>query len=153
MCDYKFKDGTQCKEKPLPGFKYFILHTPFPEDSNSEEFKRIAKLKEEKVKEKIKNGDFNFEEAMLLNVDFSEMTIKGGANFTNTTVILGDLKFVRATIIRDARFDGATIKGNVQFSTLDVQGELSFKGTIFREPQVGEKNLSGGKVPLRKARR
>ncbi len=126
MCDYEFEDGTRCKEKPLPGYKYRILHTPFPEDRGSEEFKRIEKLKEEKVKEKVKNGDFNFEGAILLSVDFSGMEINSDVNFTNA-VILGDLKFIESIIGGDASFDGAKIGGHASFYGAKISGYASFK--------------------------
>ncbi len=135
MCDYEFLYITRCKEKPLPGSKYCILHTPFPEDRNSEEFKCIAKLKEEKVKEKVKNGDFNFEGAILLSVDFSGMTIKGDIIFINA-IILEDIKFVRATIGGNAWFEGCTIVEDTVFYRVIIGGTVSFE-----EARIGKNVL------------
>lgn len=131
MCDYKFEDGTQCKEKPLPGSKHCILHIPFPEDRDSEEFKHIAKLKEEKVKEKVENGDFNFEGAILLSVDFSGMEINSDVNFNNA-VILGDLKFIEAEIGGDALFNGSKIKKYAWFNGAKIKRDV-----LFYEAEIG----------------
>ena len=76
MCEYKFRRkiygetgywldsefgiGEPCKEETLPNSDYCILHIDLPEDVESDEFKKINELKEEKVKEKVDKGDFNF---------------------------------------------------------------------------------------------
>ena len=81
MCEYEFVNGEKCKEEALPKEKYCILHFNFPEEERSEEFKKIAKLKEAAVKEKVNKKDFNFEGARLVKVDFSGMEIEGDVNF------------------------------------------------------------------------
>ena len=59
MCEYKFRNGSKCKEEAFENSKYCILHIELPEDEESEEFKRINELKEEKVEEKV-NNKLNF---------------------------------------------------------------------------------------------
>ena len=78
MCEYKFRNGRKCNEEAFEKSKYCILHIELPED---EKFKRIAELKKKKVKEKVDNGDFNFEGAKLFDVYFSEIEIEKNVNF------------------------------------------------------------------------
>jgi len=153
MCEYIFKDGEKCKEEALKGSKYCILHIPYPEDRDSEEFERIAKLKEEKVKEKIKKGDFNFEGAKLLEVDFSGIEIKSDVNFDNAT-ILGNVLFGLNDIDSDdvspveadrRMFDHlkkVIVKGNIEFNSAKIGGHVLFglstiKGNVsFEEAKI-----------------
>ncbi|NQE06033.1 hypothetical protein C5S32_09200 [ANME-1 cluster archaeon GoMg1] len=80
QCRYVGKyRGKRCKEEALPNSEYCILHIDFPNDE--EDFERIARLKEEKVKEKVSKGDFNFEGVKLLKFDFSGIKIGGDVNF------------------------------------------------------------------------
>lgn len=65
ICEYKFRNGERCEEEALPNSKYCILHIDLPEDTTSEEFKRINKLKLDKVVEKGSKGGFNFEGTKL----------------------------------------------------------------------------------------
>ena len=152
MCEYEFHNGKRCKEEALPNSKYCILHIDLPEDEEGEEFKRINELKEEKVKEKVNKGDFNFEGAKLFEVDFSGMTIerilifdygvirknalfeeatlKSFALFTETA-IKGYASFDGATIERGVFFDKTTIEGKASFEGATIKGEASFvKATI-----------------------
>jgi hypothetical protein len=103
MCEYTSRYGGRCKEEALPNSKYCILHIDLPEDTESEEFKRINELKEEKVKEKVDKGDFNFEGAKLLEIVFSKMEIEGDVNFKDVV------------IIKNASFGGAKIDGDASF--------------------------------------
>ena len=127
MCEYKFRNGERCKEKALPNSNYCILHVDLPEDEESEEFERINGLKKEKVKEKIEEGDFNFESAKLFEVDFSEMEIEGDANFANV-VVIKDAGFEEAKIGGFALFDNAEIGGNAWFGNAEIGGTASFGG-------------------------
>ena len=142
MCEYKFRDGKRCKEEALPNSNYCILHIYLPEDEESEEFERINELKEEKVREKIGKGDFNFEGAKLLEVDFSEMKIEGSEPIVltfddavirkdawfNRAKIGGDAGFNRAEIGGDAGFDGAEIGGDARFDGAEIGGDARFDG-------------------------
>ena len=115
MCEYKFRGGERCKEEALPDSKYCVLHVDLPEDEVCDEFKRINGLKEEIVKEKISKGDFNFEGAKLLEVDFSGRTIKGL------------LTFIDAVIEKAAMFEGVNIGKFARFTGAKIGG-VSFKG-------------------------
>ncbi len=158
MCEYKFHNGERCKEKALPNSKYCVLHIDLPEDKEtfmthgdthehknnkifsyqSEEFKRINKLKKEKVEEKVNKRDFNFEGAKLLEVDFSGMKIEHSVNFED------------AVIIRDARFNGAEIDGDVWFVGAEIRGSARFEGAEirgnaqFEKAKIGEAAWFGG---------
>ena len=138
MCEYKFHNGERCKEKALPNSKYCVLHIDLPEDKESEEFKRINKLKKEKVEEKVNKRDFNFEGAKLLEVDFSGMKIEHSVNFED------------AVIIRDARFNGSEIDGDVWFIGAEIRGDARFEGAgigrnaQFEKAKIGEAVSFGG---------
>ena len=153
MCEYKFRNGAKCKEEALPNSKYCILHVDLPEDEEGEEFKRINELKEEKVKEKVNSGDFNFEGAKLFEVDFTYLPIDGdlifdygvilknalfaGAGIGGTasfrgTTIKGDALFDNAGIKGYAWFDGATIKGNASFFKAKLKSYASFNETAIK---------------------
>ena len=138
MCEYKFCDGKKCKEEALRNSKYCILHVELPKDEECEEFKGLNKLKEEKVKEKISKGDFNFEGAKLFEVYFFEMTIKGSLAFYDAVIkkhawfegakIGGDAGFTRAKIGGAAFFGGAEIGGAALFQGAEIGGGAWFEG-------------------------
>jgi uncharacterized protein YjbI with pentapeptide repeats len=165
MCEYKFRDGDICKEEALQNSKYCILHIDLPEDEESEEFKRINKLKEEKVKEKVDRGDFNFEGAKLLEINFYKVAIKGNVNFKDVVIIryasfsgaeigryasFSGVKIGRyasfsgVKIGRDAWFEGAEIGGNAWFEGAEIGGNAWFKGAkiggnaSFEGAEIGE---------------
>ena len=164
MCEYTFRDGERCKEEAMPNSKYCILHVELPEDEESEEFKRINGLKEEIVREKISKGDFNFEGAKLLEVDFSERTIKGSLTFIDAVIekaarfegvnigklawftgakIIGGVSFKDAKIGRVARFDEVEIGGDTVFVGAEIGGDARFDGAKigenawFKEAKIG----------------
>ena len=131
MCEYKFRDGEICKEEALPNSKYCILHIDLPEDTESEEFKKINELKEEKVKEKVDKGDFNFEGAKLLEIGFSKMEIESDVNFDDVV------------IIKNASFGGAKIGGDASFGDAEIGGFAWFYGAeiggyaLFNKAKIG----------------
>ncbi len=91
--------------------------------NDEEDFERIARLKGEKVKEKVSKGDFNFEGVKLLKFDFSGIKIGGDVDFgyaeSNGDIwlrraeIKGEVRFYRAKINGDIRFNGTKIKGAI----------------------------------------
>jgi len=131
MCEYTFRGGERCKEEAMPNSKYCILHVELPEDKESDEFKSINGLKEEIVNEKISKGDFNFEGAKLLEVDFSGRTIEGSLTFIDA-VIEKAAKFEGVNIGKIARFTGAKIGGGVSF-----KGAKIGRGARFNEVEIG----------------
>lgn len=53
-CAHRFQNGKRsCGEPALPNSTYCILHHELPKDKNSYDYKRIIKLKEDKIEEKI----------------------------------------------------------------------------------------------------
>ncbi|NYT00847.1 MAG: hypothetical protein GKB99_03895, partial [Methanocellales archaeon] len=85
-CGYKFRNGENCKEESQKNSEFCILHVDLPEDESSEEFKKINELKKKKVEEKVSKEDFNFEGAILLEVDFSGMKIKNNLDFNHSVI-------------------------------------------------------------------
>ena len=137
QCRYVGKyRGKRCKEEALPNSEYCILHIDFPNDE--EDFERIARLKEEKVKEKVSKGDFNFEGVKLLKFDFSGIKIGGDVNFgyadskgdiwLRRAEIEGEVWFYRAKIKGDIRFNGTKIKKDVYFREAEISGNAWFNG-------------------------
>ncbi|MBE9591973.1 MAG: pentapeptide repeat-containing protein, partial [Proteobacteria bacterium] len=96
-----------------------------PEDEESEDFKRINGLKEEKVKEKKREGDFNFQGAKLSEVDFSRMTIEGSLDFSYA-VIRNDARFYEAKIGEILFFEGAKIGGSLSFEGTKIAADALF---------------------------
>jgi hypothetical protein len=129
MCEYKSLFGWECKEEALPNSKYCILHVDLPEDEESDEFKRINELKEKRVKEKISNGDFNFDGAKLYMIHF-------------TSKVERHLSFNGAVIREDTLFNGAEIGGNVLFNGAEIGKNASFRQAKIR----GTANFSGVKI-------
>ena len=148
MCEYEFRSGERCKEEALPNSEYCILHVDLPEDEKSEEFKRINELKEEKVKEKVNKGDFNFEGAKLYKVDFSVMKIDHELSYKDLIIKCNFVIFVDAVIRTDAHFNevemggsalfgGAEIGGNAWFDRAKIGGNAWFEGAKIGEAKVG----------------
>jgi len=73
MCEY-ISNGKKCNEESFENSNYCILHIDLPDDEKSDEFEKITDWKEEKIKQKIDKGDFNFEGAKLLEFDFFKVT-------------------------------------------------------------------------------
>ncbi len=142
-CAYTFRNKEKCAEEVLKDSEFCILHVDLPEDESSEEFKRINKLKEKKVEEKVGKEDFNFEGARLFEVDFSGMKIKNSLNFIQA-VIRKDALFERAEIGGNALFDEVRIGGNARFSKATIDRDAVFmEATIggnaqFEEATIGE---------------
>ena len=147
MCEYKSRNGEICLEKALPNSKYCILHIVLPEDTESAELKKINELKEEKVQEKVDKGDFNFEGAKLLEINFSKVAIKGNVNFKDV-VIIRDALFSGAKIGGYARFDGAKVGRSARFDGAEIGGDAWFYGAEIGESAwfVGAK--IGGSAPF-----
>lgn len=160
ICNYE-----NCQEEVFKG-RYCILHTELPEDENSLEFLEINELKEEKVKCKINNNDFNFAGAKLYgfgfnleppfhkykindDLNFVNAEIKtdlnlffvkfGHANFSNITV--GGNTYLISIKADNIHFNEATFKKNVEING-EITGYLIFKnsavnGTFRIEGKIG----------------
>jgi uncharacterized protein YjbI with pentapeptide repeats len=105
-----------------------IIHVYFPEDKDTEEFSEINRLKEEKVKEKVDNNDFNFEGVILINVDLSNKEIEKDLNFIKAK-IMGRAIFKNSETNK-VDFGNAMINLNVDFGDSTINGDLYFKNTI-----------------------
>ena len=138
MCEYEFHNGEKCKEKTLTNSKYCILHIDFPDDEKGEEFKQIADLKHQKIKNKVTKKDFNFEGARLLKVNFSGTEIEGDLNFINAAIGKrgwsdeenGDVSLEKAQIKGDVLFGGAMLFGCVSGVGAKIGGNIRFDGII-----------------------
>ncbi len=75
MCKYIYRNRERCKEEALPNSVFCVLHIDLPE-LEADDFKRLNKLKQEKITAKTNNGDFNCEGAKLCDAE-----IKGGFEF------------------------------------------------------------------------
>jgi len=141
MCDCHFSN-SQCKDAPRPGSKFCILHTEFP-DKSSPQYAILKDLKTKKIKEKIQNGDFNFEGAI-----FDDFTLPPGnyseANFRyaefrqdatfNSVNFLGDTTFCRAKFGGKANFWNAKFEKSVMFYNSEFVGLANFSETRFCGP-------------------
>ena len=142
MCEYTNPFGKRCREEALQGSKYCILHVDLPEDEESDEFKRINEWKEKRVKEKISNGDFNFDGAKLYKIEFSHVKVKGNLSF-NEAVIREDARFRGTEIDKSALFWGAKIGKNCVFSEAKIHGVAQFsrakigEKVLFMEAEIG----------------
>jgi hypothetical protein len=88
----------------------------------SAKFQRIAMLKKEKIKEKVRNKDFSFEGARLLNIDFSGMKIEGSLVFDEAKILHVFCK--ETEISQDVSFDTAEIAGNFCFENAKIDGNV-----------------------------
>lgn len=128
-CAHRFQNGKRsCGEPALPNSTYCILHHELPKNKNSDDYKRIIKLKEDKIEEKIYQKNFNFEGAKLLSVDLSKLKIDGDINFNDSIIE----KF--------AWFNGSEINGSIRFERAivckeypeddDLQESISFMNSF-----------------------
>lgn len=139
MCEYMFRTGKRCKEENFQDSKYCILHMDFPKNEKSEDYKRIKRLKEAKVKEKICKEDFNFEGAKLVEIYLpNNVRIKGFLNFQDAVIEKG-VRFVGAKIDRDVLFEGAHIGEDVFFVGAKING-----GVRFNKAEIGEEIVFEG---------
>ncbi|MCK4526859.1 hypothetical protein KAW18_05770 [candidate division WOR-3 bacterium] len=139
MCGYTFRTGKKCAEETYQDSKYCIFHVDFPKDEDSEDFKRIRELKEAKVNEKIDRGDFNFEGAKLLEVNFpKDIEIEDFLNFQDAVIKKG-VRFVGAKIGEDALFEGSQIGEDIFFVGAKIDGGVRFNKTEIGEEVVFER--------------
>ena len=132
MCNYFLKDTTHknCEEKSHLGSEFCILHLDFPENKDGDEFKKIIKLKEEKIREKIAISDYNFEGAILANITLKDLKIDANLIFNNAQ-IWGDAWFQNLEISHDSHFSGAHFYGGTSFIESKVEMCAVFEKTIF----------------------
>jgi hypothetical protein len=140
-CKYHYGKIFECKEKPFPGSDYCILHYRFPENLKYEDFIRISNLKNQKLKEKIKNKDYELFGSIIDSPNFNDIVDKDQVLWLNDSRITGDAKFrnmdVFAIILDDSIFFGnalfdntCCIAGPTAFYG-QFKGEVSFKDVKF----------------------
>lgn len=140
-CQYKFSNGKTCPEQALSHSPSCILHIDFPQDEKSEDFNKLKKLKQERVREKAAREDFNFEGARLIFVDFSKMKIKGDLNF-NDAVIKEDGMFRETEIIGYVRFERAALGGSIHFEKSKIVEDALFENArIGKYVRFGESDI------------
>lgn len=125
-----------------------MLHVPFPEDNEDPEYQRLKEMKEEKTKEKVNSGDFNFEGAILYSFDLPVKT-EGDINF-NDVRIKEDAKFESANIGGNVWFESANIGRNVWFESAKTGSDVWFRGikiagdALFNNVKIGGNVVFGG---------
>ena len=160
MCTYRFRNTVRCEEPALPRGEFCILHSPLPDNEESEEFKRLNALKENKVNEKVRNGDFNFEGAQLLEVNFARTKIEGGEpdhsylNFADAVIrksvtfegaeIGLPVSFEDAQIGEHAVFAEANLRGHVWFEGAKLEGDANFRSAVLeKDARFNEVKIAG----------
>lgn len=137
MCEYVFRNGEKCKEETIQNSKYCILHVDFPEKKHSGEYKKIAKLKEDKVRENINNQNFYFKGAKLIDVAFSGMKIEV------------DVDFDEATIDGEVWFENEEGRhGYAWTDATKIGGVVTCQHTKFKIPQVQQKVCRVARITL-----
>lgn len=135
-CQYesKLRPDYRCQQPALPGGKYCIFH----------EKEKDAVLFQRRIKEKIKNGDYDFtgfyfpEFTSFARVTFEETALfveatfegKGRAFFLEA-IFQGHADFEEATFKGIADFYGATFKFDAVFRGATFKGSADFKGVTF----------------------
>lgn len=132
-CRYTFFSGKTCGKAAWNDSEYCILHTELP-PTETPELRRMLSEKDEKIKEKIDNNDFNFEGAQLAVIDLSRMRIATGLNFR------------RAVINEKARFNNTEIAGNVLLEDAVVRGSMWFEKTTIDGSVLCERFVIEGSV-------
>lgn len=127
MVECKY-DG--CEEEVFENSDYCILHVELPEDEESEEFKRITRLKYKKIQEKISKDDFNFNGINVFRLIFKEKRF----NNINMTFLKAKIKdhveFYKCEVVGSIIFDGAEIGGHAWFFQSKLWNNVSFVGAI-----------------------
>ena len=129
----------RCKEESLKDSDYCILHTAYPEDPESQEYKEINKLKMRKIKEKLKKKDFDYIAAILERIGFRDMDInridlrnaKVGSFHLKNVNIIGDIvDFGEGGKIENFNpiisIKGAKITNEIYFENVRVEGSINF---------------------------
>lgn len=128
-CKYEHQDTNyKCIGESWKDSDYCILHTNFPDDEKSPEFKLISEGKQKKIKEKIINNDFDFTGAKLGEIRLQGADIKGRLIFSYA-IIKGNAYFSDATIWV-ADFIGTTFHGSVDFRRAKIM-DANFSNANF----------------------
>jgi hypothetical protein len=154
-CEY-----NNCDEKPFKDQKYCLLHMEFPERT-SDEFEKIANLKDLRLNERINKSDLSFKGVKLYNVNFqgkevngdlifAEASILGVANF-NGAKINGDLWFDGISVNKYVSFEFAKIKGNASFYNAKIGEYLIFDDSKILRYAWFEKSLIGGEISFNRS--
>lgn len=147
-----------CGEPVYEQSPYCILHTELPDASDlrdTQHFK-IKRDKNAKVREKMQNGDFNFERAILPEINvtccekidkslrFSDAIIKGDINI-GAREIDGTLVFTKAIICGSVTFNHVKVY-DVLFEDAEIGKDLNFKkAKIGRKERVeDDPGIAGG---------
>ncbi len=130
QCEYR-----GCEEEVFNENDLCILHINLPLDENSEEFKIINQLKEDKIEERKKNHNLNFKGVNLLNANFQEFETEKDIILTDS-FIKNNLLFENAWIGGDVWADKIKIEGSLFFEMAQFEGSVSFfnaeiNGNIF----------------------
>lgn len=140
-CKYEYHDvytNYKCVEETWKDSDYCILHTDFPDDEKSPEFKLISEEKKKKTKAKISNNDFDFTGAKLRDIRLQGADIKGRVIFSHA-IIEVNADFSDATI-RYAYFIGTTFHGIVNFRRAKIM-EANFSNANLKYDATSSDNF------------
>lgn len=96
-----------------------ILRSKIP-DRQDDNFNKIITLKEQILRDKLNNNDFNFTGANIFNLVLEDINIDGNLNF-DRSLILGDV------ILKNVK-----IEGNLSFNHAIINGEVA----IFKKSEI-----------------
>lgn len=145
------KNIDHCKEEAINNSDYCILHTDFPEDTNSPNFNALIDEKNKKVEQKIKNKDYNFCGAKLFEINFSRREIESDVNFTDAH-IRKDVIFDYTRINGIINFNGAKIDGSINFEEARIDKDVKFKNTFIKRDADFTRAAIGGIVDFENAK-
>lgn len=111
-CQYKSDYSKSCDKEVYQNSYYCALHTDFPKDKNSMQYKLLLLEKIRIFEEKIENNDFNFAGTTLKEINLSDKII-------NQDLVLSDCK-----IYGNVMINGSSINGNVFFNSSVIFGTV-----------------------------
>lgn len=114
-----------CDQSKLEGYDTCILHTPFPDNPESEEYKDLIEKKDKTTKNKIKALDFDFAGAWLYSIDIRKKNIEK-ANFSRC-VFVNRADFIECIFKNDANFKKAKFQHTAYFNGSTFENSAIFK--------------------------
>ena len=110
----------RCDRQLLEGSDRCIFH-------DSEAWRTHAELMWQEIREKIDNGDLNFQKYHLPEINFSTITreFKGPADFSEA-VFHGNVRFSHMTFFGSVDFSDAEFLGDALFSNAKLSGDVAF---------------------------
>lgn len=137
MCDYYYRNGSQCPEKSIYGSKFCPLHTPFPDDVKSSNYLILFVLKYLQIQTRLYNDNFYFEGAIINFFSLDNIQTHENINLIDSNIIdrcvITDSKISGNICLSGARIGGGVfllrdkIGGNIDCSNAIIDGDMSFQ--------------------------